>query len=324
MKLMSWVVGLLFLMTAPVLAAGFTKVVVPDPGGPPLDAGIWYPSDASVAKQSLGPYTQSVAMDGPITGRALPLIVLSHGTGGSFGQHYDTAIALADAGFVVVAVTHTGDNVRDHSADLFTTAGYENRPRHIKAAVDYMLAAWPQHDRLDPARIGIFGFSAGGLTALVAIGGVPDLSLAQAHCAAHPDEYGCQKARQTAPLATRPLQLVHDPRIGAAVVAAPLGSVFTSSGLADITVPIQLWRGELDQVLPHPQHAQNVYDGLPTKPEYHVVPNAGHFVFMPPCTPVIESAAPEACRDPPGFDRAAFHREFNAAVVAFFKDKLRA
>jgi predicted dienelactone hydrolase len=28
------------------------------------------------------------------------------------------------------------------------------------------------------------------------------------------------------------------------------------------------------------------------------------------------------CQDAPGFDRQAFHREFNAAVVAFFKAKL--
>jgi hypothetical protein len=44
--------------------------------------------------------------------------------------------------------------------------------------------------------------------------------------------------------------------------------------------PIQLWRGEVDEVVPHPRHAQNVDDGLTTKPEYYVVPNAGHFVFF--------------------------------------------
>ena len=39
-----------------------------------------------------------------------------------------------------------------------------------------MLASWPHHDALDPSRIGMFGFSAGGFTALVAIGGTPDLT----------------------------------------------------------------------------------------------------------------------------------------------------
>ena len=89
-------------------------------------------------------------------------------------------------------------------------------------------------------------------------------------------------------------------------------------------VPIQLWRGDSDEILPHPNYAQAVYDRLPVKPEYHVVPNAGHFAFLAPCTPSLAAVAPEICRDPAGFDRAAFHREFNPAVVAFFKAKLPA
>jgi len=31
---------------------------------------------------------------------------------------------------------------------------------------------------------------------------------------------------------------------------------------------------------------------------------------------------PEICHDPEEFDRTAFHREFNSAVVAFFQAKL--
>lgn len=315
--------GLLLLAT-PALAAGFAQVKVPDPGGPPLEAGIWYPSDAPTSSRRLALYTQTVAAGGEVSGRGLPLVVLSHGTTGSFEQHYDTALALAEAGFVVAAVTHTGDNYRDQSANLFVSAGYENRPRHIKALIDYMLASWPYHDRLDPMRISIFGFSAGGFTALVAIGGVPDLSLGRSYCAAHLNDSGCRTARETGVrLSPPPAGFVHDPRIGAAVIAAPLGVVFTPEGLAGIKAPIQLWRGELDEIVPHPRHAQNVYDGLATKPEYHVVPNAGHFVFLAPCTPALADVAPEGCRDPAGFDRAAFHREFNNSVVAFFKAKLR-
>jgi len=177
--------GMLLLTTVPVLPAGFAQVKVPDPNGPPLEAGIWYPSDAPASSQRLGPYTQGVAVGGEVSGYGLPLVVMSHGTRGSFQQHYDTALALAEAGFVVASVTHTGDNFRDGSATLFVSAGFENRPRHIKALIDYMLAAWPQRGRLDPKRIGIFGFSAGAFTALVAIGGEPDLSLGRSYCAAH-------------------------------------------------------------------------------------------------------------------------------------------
>jgi predicted dienelactone hydrolase len=56
-----------------------------------------------------------------------------------------------------------------------------------------------------------------------------------------------------------------------------------------------------------------------------VVPNAGHFSFLAPCTPMLRQYAPAIiCTDPAGFDRTAFHSEFNPAVVAFFKAKLPA
>lgn len=316
-------IGALMLAATPVLSAGFERVTVPDANGPPLEAGIWYPSAAPASVQRLGLYQQTVAMGGTVAGSGLPLIVMSHGTGGSLEGHYDTALALAEAGFVVAAVTHTGDNYRDNSG--FTRI--ENRPRHIKALVDYMLASWPHHDLIDPARIGMFGFSAGGFTALVAVGGVPEMSRVAANCAAYPDEWVCRKTKEiggeapATPAASA--AFVHDPRIAAAVIAAPaIGYVFSPEGLAGIRAPIQLWRGDSDEILPHPRHAQHVYDSLMAKPEYHVVANAGHFAFLAPCTPMAESMAPDICRDPAGFDRAAFHREFNPAVVAFFKTKL--
>jgi predicted dienelactone hydrolase len=314
--------GTLILATTPALSTGFERVMVPDPGGPPLEAGIWYPSTAPATSQPLGLYRQTVAAGGAVAGRDLPLIVMSHGTGGSFEGHYDTALALAEAGFVVAAVTHTGDNYRDQSQ----FGRLSTRPPHIKALIDYMLTSWPHRTALDQSRIGAFGFSAGGFTMLVVIGGTPDMTLAGPYCVAHPHEWSCRmvKERKVDRSAVVPAAAwVHDPRIAAAVIVAPAaGYTFLPEGLADVKVPIQLWRGDSDEILPHPNYAQAVYDRLPTKPEYHVVPNAGHFAFLAPCTPAFANVAPEGCRDPPGFDRAAFHREFNPAVVAFFQAKL--
>jgi predicted dienelactone hydrolase len=318
--------GVVMLGATPALSAGFEQIMVPDPAGAPLEVGVWYPSNAPAAPQPLGLFEQTVANRGAVAGRALPLIAMSHGTGGSFEGHYDTALALAEAGFVVAAVTHTGDNYRDQTQ----VGRLENRPRQIKVLIDYMLASWQHHDVIDPSRVGMFGFSAGGFTTLVAIGGTPDMSTVAPYCAAHPDEWSCRMLREhkvnlSANRSMASPNWVHDPRIVAAVIASPaVGYAFSAEALSAVTVPIQLWRGDSDEILPQPNYAQAVYDRLPVKPEYHIVPNAGHFAFLAPCSPALAARVPDICHDPEGFDRAAFHHEFNPAVVAFFKAKISA
>ena len=113
---------------------------------------------------------------------------MSHGTGGSFLGHFDTAIALADAGFVVVAINHTGDNYADQSRSL----DIMDRPRQISRVIDHMLSTWDGHAAIDPARIGMFGFSAGGFTTLVSIGGIPDFAKIGPMCRQYPGDFACQ------------------------------------------------------------------------------------------------------------------------------------
>jgi predicted dienelactone hydrolase len=310
------------LAPAAARAVGFQSALAPDPQGQPLQLGIWYPSDAATSPQRLGLFEQVVAPNGPVSGQALPLVVIVHGTGGSLTSHYDTALALAAAGFVVVAMTHTADNFQDQSGE----ARIVDRPRQISRALDYILTGWSGHDRLDSGQIGIFGFSAGGFTALAAVGGRPDFSRIAPHCADHPSEYACMVAARHkgegigAAAEAPPLA---DARFKAAVIAAPaLDFTFSADGLKDMAVPIALWRAADDRVLPNPTSSEAVHEALGRPHDYVVVPNAGHFDFLAPCSDALAKAAAEICRSAPGFDRTAFHRQFNAAVVAFFKKTL--
>jgi predicted dienelactone hydrolase len=301
----------------PELAVGFQHINIADGAGPPIEVGVWYPTRDPASPQPLELYTQTVAKDGAVAGRSLPLVVISHGNGGSFAGHYDTALALAKAGFVVAALTHTGDNYRDQSR----AADLHNRPRQLKVLTDYMLTDWPDHARIDPARVGAFGFSSGGFTVLVEAGGEPDLSRVAAHCREHPQFFDCGlvAAHPLPPGASAPTPWVHDPRLKAVVAAAPaVGFAFGADGLRRVTMPLDLWRAADDHILPTPYYAEAVRVALPRPPRYHVVAGADHFDFLAPCTPALARAAAFICASAPGFDRSAFHAAFNTSVVDFF------
>ena len=315
----------IWLFACPAYAVGFQARTIPDPGNPPIEIGIWYPSDAPAQPQRLGLETQTVAAGGAIAGQNLALVVMSHGQGGIYSGHVDTALALARAGFVAAALTHTGDNYRDQSRVL----AVQDRSRQLRVLTDYMLHDWPAHAQLDPGRVGAFGFSAGGFTVLVAAGGVPDMSRVATYCAIHAAEFTCtltarNHASQQTAAAIPTAAWVHDPRIRAVVAAAPaLGFTFGKPGLAGVHVPVQLWRAEQDHVLPQPGYAQAVHDALASPPEYHVVAGADHFDFLSPCDAAKTRIVPVICQNTPGFDRVAFHVMFDAAIVRFFDTNLR-
>ncbi len=302
-----------------VQAAGFQIVTVPVASDQPMQLAIWYPSAATPSVTSMGLGVQTVATNAEIKGSSLPMVIISHGTGGSAFSHFDTALTLANAGFIVAAVTHPGDNYADKSRSVLVL----ERPRHVTRAIDYLLADWPEHGRIDPLRIGMFGFSAGGFTTLVSAGGKPDFSMIGPHCATHQGDFACKLlSGQKGPapkMVFNAADGLKDTRLRAAVVAAPaLGFTFGGDGLRDVQIPIQLWRAEDDTLLPHPWYAEVVRQSLPVTPEYHVATKAGHFDFLSTCSERLAAAAPEICASQLGFDRGAFHEQFNAAVLAFF------
>ena len=106
------------------------------------------------------------------------------------------------------------------------------------------------------------------------------------------------------------------------MIADPLAAFFTESSFADVAASIQLWASERGGDGVTLESVAAVSRCLPPRHESHVVRNAGHFAFLIPCRPALANAVPEICIDPPGFDRAAFHKQFNADVLAFFRAHL--
>ncbi|WP_206958388.1 alpha/beta hydrolase family protein [Trinickia acidisoli] len=300
-------------------AAGIKFVQIPaDAKGPAIKAAVWTPCAATAQNITIGPYVLSGRRDCPTVGEKLPLIVISHGHGGSLLGHHDLAETLADSGFIVVAIDHPGDTFSDMSraADI---SSFVERPADIKRAIDYMLSAAPDANKIDPNRIGFFGFSRGGYTGLVLAGGNPDFLHANVPCP-DPTLPICVELRHKK-IPREPL--THDPRIKAYVLADPLDEFPTKKSVQKVEAPIQLWASQFggDGVLPETTPA--LARILPNQPDLHVVSGAAHFAFLAPCTEQLTKDVPGICTDAQGFDRVVFHKAFDEEALAFYKTHLR-
>jgi predicted dienelactone hydrolase len=299
-------------------AAGVRNFDIPaSPAGPSIRLLVWTPCVEPPQEMDARGATFFAVPACPTTGEKLPLIVMSHGRRGWFGGHHDTAAALADAGFVVAVLNHPGDTWRDTSRTDSLSVLVE-RPTDMKRLIDYMLDGWPDASRIDTQRVGLYGFSFGGYTALVVIGGDPDLRKGLPNC--ETSSFRACKQLENGELPDQPI--THDPRVKAAVIIDPFPVfVFPEETLKGITVPVQLWSSDPAQNADGLSGccAAAINQRLPVKSDYHFVENAKHYSFLATCTPKETQETPAICTDAPGFDRVDFHRRLHADVVAFFR-----
>lgn len=304
-----------------VLAAGFKPLEIPASSGEPaIKAMVWSPCANAPDTSEIGPYIVQAIADCAITDQSLPLVVISHGYGGSLLGHHDTATALADAGFVVLTLNHPGDFYDDdsgaHQLDIF-----ESRPHDVSRAISFMQESWSMRKNLDPDAVGVMGFSRGGTTALILSGAVPSIPASAERFCSEWWSFVHWQCRQLKADEAR-ITPHADPRIRAAVVMDPL-NLFDASGLQSAHTPVQLWASENGGDGVEFQHVKAIRTSLPQVRDYRVARGAGHFAYLAPCTPAFKESAPGICEDPEGFDRISWHREMNAAVVDFFKRQLQ-
>jgi len=332
---------ILLLLLAPVVAiaqavtgVGFQAITIHDPvNGGTTPGYVFYPSAQPSKITWRGPYELHATPDArPIAG-AKPLVVISHGHGGSDLGHHDLAAYLASHGFVVATLEHPKDNFHDMSG-VGTAAVLDGRPIQLKAAIGELLNDPRWKTLIDPNRIGVTGFSAGGYAALMVVGAVPRFDLYVGYCARHPHDPDCgtlqklqSQGNATAALAALQASVDQwgkpaDPRVKAAFVMAPLSLVFDKAGVAHVNRPVFLYYGQDDQVLLPPENVLHIAPLISTLAGIKMIPKAGHYVFLAPCSPQLTKDAADICRDPPGVDRVVAHRSINASALAFFRKTL--
>lgn len=238
--------------------------------GRELTVDVWYPADSEAAADApLSVYnfipgveftSEVAAADVPVdAGGPYPLVIYSHGSGGQRFQASDNAELLASHGFVVAAPDHVGNTAFD--AFLGTEAPPEqtalDRPADTAFVITELLAAseaadTPLTGAIDPERIGIYGHSFGGYTALTAVSGVGDVP---------PDD-----------------------RIVAAAAHAPATRSITDEELEAVDVPTMLLSGTEDITTPIAENTERPWELVSGRPLYRIdIIDGGHQSFSDAC-----------------------------------------
>jgi predicted dienelactone hydrolase len=309
----------------PSFHAGIAHLTVPDGDGP-FDVTVWYPTPDPEVPWQAGPFTVAASLNAGIAkGQRFPVVLLSHGRGGSPLGHRELAASLARAGFVVVAPTHVGD-AAGHPRMQRQSQILMSRPRQAVEALSAALADARFAADVDPARMGMIGYSAGGYTALVLAGAHPNVAAASAYCAAEGrgDPGSCGPAHDSAPQPVMGLenwQPPAEPRLKALVLMDPLSMVFQRGDVGSVRMPVLLFRPEDDAYLKADHNALALARDLPTPPAQIVVPGR-HFVFIDPCPEKLAAEAPGICQDAPGVDRVAIHHKIESDIATFLRQHL--
>ena len=324
MKLLtSLLLSFIAVASAPALAANGIafRDVYEATTGTTMPATVFYPATGPSGATDLGPYRVAATPGLPIADGRHPLVLISHGHGGSALGHHDLATALADAGFIVAAIEHAGDNHRDQSG-FGTERVLRGRAWQVSALLDLLVADPQFGPRIDADRVGVAGFSAGGYTSLLLLGAPPDFARRDAYCAAQPaDAEVCVEV--PAVIERLPVSRdTADPRVRAGFVMAPFAIFFDDAALKRVDAPVFLYGATSDRVLLPAYNVLPVRDALPRLHTFRGIVGAGHYVFLAPCNPGMSEALPVLCVDPPGIDRGALHAQINADAVGFFRETL--
>lgn len=320
-----------------------------------LDAVVWYPAiDTAIeTKQFIGAPDNPLFEAGSAMPHAsfaphmdpLPLVLLSHGTGGSALQMAWLGTALARAGYIAVALDHPGNN----ADDKLTPEGFAlwwERATDLSNALDAMLKDEEFGPRIDTTRIAAAGYSLGGYTVLELAGAQTDIDRFFDYCRPKPgqdtdagDAAVCrvpemrgmgsiddilQATRKTSRESlARSGESFRDPRIKAVFALAPaLGFTQTQESLHSVHIPVEMVVGTEDRIAPARENADYLRANLRAGRET-TLPGVAHSTFLDTCTPAGTQALPQYCTELPGIDRTAIHAKVASMAIEFFDRSLK-
>jgi predicted dienelactone hydrolase len=327
---------------------GFTDINIPH-ASRPLHVALWYPTEDAGPETIIAEnpvfYGVSAVKDAEASNGSHPLILLSHGYGGSFRNLSWLAGALAREGYVVAAPDHPGTTMLDRDAEKAKRLW--ERQRDLTRVIDALLADPRLAGSIAKKRIASIGHSLGGWTAAEIAGGRFDADLIMPDCDTRFGPIACKiftelGIGQSASASEALRGNLSDGRIGA-VVTLDLGPArgFTPQSLANIHIPFLVIAAGADidkataakgEISATNEDSRYLAQHLPgTTSCYSEIADSLHFSFMQICKPgaveIIEEEEPGlgiVCKDGGTRGRQAIHEEAAQMIITFLAKALPA
>lgn len=310
-------------------AVGFHQADLDKGGSRPLRVSIWYPTEQDTKPETVGEnpafYGVPVIRDAAPVSYDLPLVVLSHGYGGSWRNLSWLAEELAGRGYIVAAPDHPGTTTFD--TDPVRAAMVWERPRDLSRVIDALEDDSLLAGKVDKSRIAAIGHSLGGWTVAALAGARFDAKRFETDCQANTSPRACALKNELG-LSQKDVEKdMGDERLKA-FVSLDLGLArgFSPNSLAAVQMPALVIGAGIDiGGLPAKLESEYLAEHLPKPSSTYVeVPDAMHFTFLGLCKPdagaFIEKVEPGngvICKDGGTRSREEVHREISFLVTGF-------
>ncbi|UVO09349.1 alpha/beta fold hydrolase [Pectobacterium polonicum] len=316
---------------------GFQQITLADEANNrPLDVAVFYPASSSQQTAIIGenPVFHGIAVSKnavPESGE-YPLIVVSHGYGGSWFNQLWLVQVLVKQGYIVAAPNHPGTTTKDMRVEKAQELWL--RPNDISRVITALLAAPEKTGQVDAKRIAAVGHSLGGWAVLELAGGRFSTDQFERDCLTHVGLASCNvyEKMRVAKSASSRAQLdtsLADRRISA-VVSLDMGLErgFTAGSLAAINIPVLIVAaGYPNEELPAELESHDLAQKLPpAHSAYKEIADATHFSFMQLCKPgaveIINAENPGdgmICLDGGERSRELIHQEVAKDISGFLQ-----
>jgi len=301
----------------------------------PLLTEIWYPTLDTLSKttpkknQKTLFKTIETIPNATITNEKFPLLIVSHGTGGSRFSLTWLIEKMVKEGYIVVSLDHYGNSTFNKIPREFVK--WWERAIDVQFVLTQVLKDSEIGSKIDTSRIGGVGFSLGGYTNIALAGGYVDRTIRENETAedrAMPTEF--PETDEMIDFENDSLIVlsynkykdhVKDTRIKAFFVMAPaIGFGFHSEEQTDeITAPILIVAGKGDLVAPTNKNAEKYHNLIKTSKIHLFDKDVEHYVFLNESTEFGKEVAPAITIDNPTVDRKQIHEKTLELALDFFK-----